>query len=33
MKGVTIETSGNSEKSDPQMGFEPMTLRDVVRML
>ena len=33
MKGVTIEPTGNSEKSEPQMGFEPTTLRDLVRML
>ena len=33
MKGVTIEPTGNSEKSEPQMGFEPTTLGDLVRML
>ena len=33
MKGVTIEPTGNLEKSEPQMGFEPTTLRDLVRML
>ena len=27
---VTIEPTGNSEKSEPQMGFEPTTLRDLV---
>ena len=30
MKGVTIEPTGNSEKSERKMGFEPTTLRDVV---
>ena len=33
MKGVTIEPTGNSKKSEPQMGFEHTTLRDLVRML
>ena len=27
---VTMEPTGNSEKSEPQMGFEPTTLRDLV---
>ena len=27
---VTIEPTGNSEKSEPQMIFEPTTLRDLV---
>ena len=33
MKGVTIEPTGNPEKSEPQMEFEPTTLRDLVLML
>ena len=33
MKGVAIEPTGKSEKSEPQMGFENTTLRDLVRML
>ena len=27
---VTMEPTGISEKSEPQMGFEPTTLRDLV---
>ena len=27
---VTVEPTGNSEKSVPQMGFEPTTLHDLV---
>ena len=26
IKGITHEPTGNSEKSEPQMGFEPTTL-------
>ena len=33
IQGVTNEPTGNSEKSEPRMGFEPTTLRDLVRML
>ena len=33
IQGVTNEPTGNSEKSEPQMGFKPTTLRDLVRML
>ena len=33
IQGVTNEPTGNSEKSEPQMGFQPTTLRDLVRML
>ena len=33
MKGYTIEPTENSEKSEPQMGFETTTLRDLVQML
>ena len=28
---MLVETTGNLEKSEPQMGFEPTTLRDLVR--
>ena len=27
---MLMEPTGNSEKSEPQMGFEPTTLRDLV---
>ena len=33
MKGVTIEPTGNSEQSEPQIGFKPTTLCDLVQML
>ena len=29
---MLLEPTGNSEKSEPQMGFEPTTLHDLVRM-
>ena len=33
MKGITIEPTGNSEKSEPKMAFEPTTRCDLGRML